>query len=88
MFVITRFGDPLKYIRETNSNFTEVSTSEDILVIGEEDSLAEYCDKVNHNFGQFDVDCFLYPQMQIDALFRRVNECFEIVNPNGNFMQS
>ena len=88
MFIVARFGNPLKYIWDTNSNFAEISEGEDLLVVEEEDSLTEYCDKVNHNFRQFDVDCFVYPQMQIDALFGRVNECFMEVNPNGEFVQT
>jgi hypothetical protein len=88
MFIITRFGDSKKFIRETNSNFDELSAKEDLIILEDDDSLSKYCFKVNYNFKLLGVDCFVYPQMNIDSLFDMVTKCFKIIKTNADFIQT
>lgn len=88
MYIITRLGSPKKYISETNSNFAEIFTTEALLTLDEDDTLTEYCTKVNHNFNLSGVECSIYPQMQIDYLFERVTYCFRLIKPNADYIQT
>jgi hypothetical protein len=89
MFIIDRYGEENKMFNLTNENFNEIVNPQVsfFLIDEKEDSLFEYCYKVNENFKQYSLDCGIYPQMQIDQLINRVNECFKIICPQGVFVK-
>jgi hypothetical protein len=88
MFIINRFGNEKKYIHETRQNFKEIEVNTPLLQLNDDDTLEEYCNKVNKNFTAIGVPCYIYPQMQIDCLFSTVTACFKILYPNGDFIQT